>query len=154
MNTACSSEGITLLVDDDKNTNDNNKTNNKTNDLFKVESDRCRYLVVDDADEQGEEERGGGGRTTRNNNDVIVSDYAYETTVVETTTTGNNTAAAGGTARTTAVVRPVVTKLQFRTDRTVPKLGVMLIGLGGNNGWYVQYIRKKNESDVARRDVT
>lgn len=47
----------------------------------------------------------------------IISDYSYQTTIVE----GN-------------VVKPVETKMQFRTERKVPKLGVMLIGLGGNNG--------------------
>jgi len=49
--------------------------------------------------------------------DAIVSDYTYETTIVE----GN-------------VVKPVSTKMQFRTERKVPKVGVMLVGLGGNNG--------------------
>ncbi|KAF8064501.1 IPS2 [Scenedesmus sp. PABB004] len=32
------------------------------------------------------------------------------------------------------VVRPTSTQYQFRVDRRVPKLGVMLVGLGGNNG--------------------
>ncbi|GAX76991.1 hypothetical protein CEUSTIGMA_g4438.t1 [Chlamydomonas eustigma] len=32
------------------------------------------------------------------------------------------------------VVKPVTHQYQFRTDRKVPKLGVMLVGLGGNNG--------------------
>ena len=27
--------------------------------------------------------------------------------------------------------------MQFKTERKVGKVGVMLIGLGGNNGWYV-----------------
>lgn len=49
--------------------------------------------------------------------DAIVSDYTYESTLVD----GN-------------VVKPVETRMQFRTERSVPKLGVMLIGLGGNNG--------------------
>jgi myo-inositol-1-phosphate synthase len=34
-------------------------------------------------------------------------------------------------------VKPVETKMQFKTQRKVGKTGVMLIGLGGNNGWYV-----------------
>lgn len=42
----------------------------------------------------------------------------YETTIVEG-----------------SVVKPVETKMQFRTERQVPKLGVMLVGMGGNNGW-------------------
>mmetsp|Transcript_7032 Transcript_7032/g.15342 ORF Transcript_7032/g.15342 Transcript_7032/m.15342 type:complete len:529 (-) Transcript_7032:100-1686(-) len=49
--------------------------------------------------------------------DSIVSDYTYETTVVE----GN-------------VIKPVETKMQFKTERKVGKTGVMLVGLGGNNG--------------------
>jgi hypothetical protein len=32
------------------------------------------------------------------------------------------------------IVKPVETKMQFKTERHVPKLGVMLVGLGGNNG--------------------
>jgi hypothetical protein len=35
------------------------------------------------------------------------------------------------------IVRPKETPLIFRTERKVPKLGVMLIGIGGNNGWCV-----------------
>ena len=51
------------------------------------------------------------------------SSYRYSTTLVE----GN-------------IVRPVETKMQFRTERNVGKVGVMLVGLGGNNGWYVEYV--------------
>lgn len=47
----------------------------------------------------------------------IVSEYAYTTTVVE----GNK-------------VRPKNEKFVFKTNRKVPKLGVMIVGLGGNNG--------------------
>ena len=43
---------------------------------------------------------------------------SYETTVVE----GNT-------------VKPSTTKMQFKTERKVGKTGVMLVGLGGNNGW-------------------
>lgn len=43
---------------------------------------------------------------------------SYDTTVVE----GNT-------------VKPRTTKMQFKTERNVGKTGVMLIGLGGNNGW-------------------
>ncbi|KYR01882.1 inositol-3-phosphate synthase [Tieghemostelium lacteum] len=32
------------------------------------------------------------------------------------------------------VVEPVSTKYTIKTERTVPKLGVMIVGLGGNNG--------------------
>merc|ERR1719410_3355766 len=49
--------------------------------------------------------------------DAIVADYCYETTVVD----GNK-------------VTPTSTKMQFKTERKVGKTGVMLVGLGGNNG--------------------
>merc|ERR1719410_2214408 len=49
--------------------------------------------------------------------DAIVADYCYETTVVD----GNK-------------VTPSSTKMQFKTERKVGKTGVMLVGLGGNNG--------------------
>ena len=32
------------------------------------------------------------------------------------------------------IVRPQETRYTFRTERSVPKLGVMLVGWGGNNG--------------------
>jgi myo-inositol-1-phosphate synthase len=47
----------------------------------------------------------------------IVANYTYRTTLVEGTT-----------------VIPVEEKLVFKTDKRVPKLGVMLVGWGGNNG--------------------
>jgi len=47
----------------------------------------------------------------------IVSDYSYESTLVDEN-----------------VVTPQTTKMKFKTETTVPKLGVMLVGLGGNNG--------------------
>ena len=43
---------------------------------------------------------------------------SYETTIVE----GNT-------------VKPSTTKMQFKTERKVGKTGVMLVGIGGNNGW-------------------
>eukprot|EP00529_Nitzschia_sp_RCC80_P025492 CAMPEP_0113452552 /NCGR_PEP_ID=MMETSP0014_2-20120614/6906_1 /TAXON_ID=2857 /ORGANISM="Nitzschia sp." /LENGTH=531 /DNA_ID=CAMNT_0000343929 /DNA_START=143 /DNA_END=1738 /DNA_ORIENTATION=+ /assembly_acc=CAM_ASM_000159 len=54
---------------------------------------------------------------TKYTEEHIVSNYRYETTVVD----GN-------------IVRPKETNMEFRTERKVPKLGVMLVGLGGNNG--------------------
>ena len=54
---------------------------------------------------------------------IILNLHSYETTVVEG-----------------SIVKPVETKMQFRTERQVPKLGVMLVGLGGNNGWYVTMV--------------
>jgi hypothetical protein len=44
--------------------------------------------------------------------------YSYDTTIVE----GN-------------IVKPSSLKMQFKTERKVGKTGVMLVGLGGNNGW-------------------
>jgi hypothetical protein len=44
--------------------------------------------------------------------------HSYETTIVE----GN-------------IVKPSSLKMQFKTGRKVGKTGVMLVGLGGNNGW-------------------
>mmetsp|Transcript_12899 Transcript_12899/g.19622 ORF Transcript_12899/g.19622 Transcript_12899/m.19622 type:complete len:530 (-) Transcript_12899:237-1826(-) len=49
--------------------------------------------------------------------DSILADYTYETTVVE----GN-------------VVKPVKTEMKIKTETAVGKTGVMLVGLGGNNG--------------------
>ena len=49
---------------------------------------------------------------------ACVFQFSYETTIVE----GN-------------AVKPISTKMQFKTARKVGKTGVMLIGLGGNNGW-------------------
>lgn len=49
--------------------------------------------------------------------DSIISNYKYETTVVE----GN-------------IVRPLSKNVQFKTQKNVGKIGVMLVGLGGNNG--------------------
>lgn len=43
---------------------------------------------------------------------------SYDTTIVE----GN-------------IVKPSTTKMQFKTERKVGKTGVMLVGIGGNNGW-------------------
>ncbi|KAL7439804.1 hypothetical protein ACHAXH_005751 [Discostella pseudostelligera] len=49
--------------------------------------------------------------------DAIIADYCYDNAIVE----GNT-------------VKPISTKMQFKTERKVGKTGVMLIGLGGNNG--------------------
>ncbi|KAL7469592.1 hypothetical protein ACHAXS_009843 [Conticribra weissflogii] len=55
--------------------------------------------------------------TCKYTKDSIISDFSYDTTVVE----GNT-------------VKPQTTKMQFKTERKVGKTGVMLVGLGGNNG--------------------
>ncbi|KAM4707362.1 inositol-3-phosphate synthase 1 [Discoglossus pictus] len=54
-------------------------------------------------------------------NDVIETDYNYDTTQVYE---------ENGITK----VKPCTTKFTFRTERKVPKLGVMLVGWGGNNG--------------------
>lgn len=54
-------------------------------------------------------------------NDVIEADYNYDTTQVYE---------ENGVMK----VKPCSTKFTFRTERKVPKLGVMLVGWGGNNG--------------------
>ena len=46
--------------------------------------------------------------------------HSYDTTIVE----GNT-------------VKPSSLKMQFKTERKVGKTGVMLVGIGGNNGWLV-----------------
>jgi len=53
--------------------------------------------------------------------EAIVADYEYQTVKTEVTEGGVN-------------VTPVTTKLTFKTGRKIPKLGVMIVGLGGNNG--------------------
>lgn len=53
--------------------------------------------------------------------ETIVSDYTYETTRV--------TRAEGK-----LIAEPINAKITLRTQRKTPKFGVMLVGLGGNNG--------------------
>ncbi|WIA39450.1 hypothetical protein OEZ86_005550 [Tetradesmus obliquus] len=52
----------------------------------------------------------------------ITSTYNYESTKLSRDEKGQ------------WIVTPTSTEYQFRVDRRVPKLGVMLVGLGGNNG--------------------
>ena len=54
--------------------------------------------------------------------DAITSEFTYESTVVEQL--------PGGKLRAT----PKSETFSFRTERKVPKLGVMIVGWGGNNG--------------------
>jgi len=53
--------------------------------------------------------------------DCIESKYDYQSTQLEV-------------QGDTLVATPVTTQYEFRTQRQVPKLGVMLVGWGGNNG--------------------
>jgi myo-inositol-1-phosphate synthase len=59
--------------------------------------------------------------TTKVTSDFIEADYVYETTSVTR---------KGGKVE----VRPVSTQFKFRTKRRVGKTGVLLVGIGGNNG--------------------
>jgi len=54
--------------------------------------------------------------------DAIEAQYVYQTTEVAVDADGG------------LVATPVEEKYTFRTERTVPKVGVMIAGLGGNNG--------------------
>ena len=54
--------------------------------------------------------------------DHIIAQADYTVTEVEVNAEGNFEA------------RPKSTAFTFKTDRKVPKVGVMLVGLGGNNG--------------------
>jgi len=54
--------------------------------------------------------------------DLIESDYVYRTTEATIQPDG------------TAVLTPTEVKYTFRVDTKVPKLGLLLVGLGGNNG--------------------
>lgn len=51
----------------------------------------------------------------------IISEYFYETTYVEK-------------CENKFVVTPIKEKLKFVTETTIPNVGVMIVGLGGNNG--------------------
>lgn len=53
--------------------------------------------------------------------DTITADYDYETTKVNTD-------------KAKFVVEPVKVRYTFKTQRKVPKVGMMLVGWGGNNG--------------------
>ena len=53
--------------------------------------------------------------------DSILSKYTYETS--EVVRSGNS-----------MTVRPKKTEYIFKTERIVPKTGVLIVGLGGNNG--------------------
>jgi len=53
--------------------------------------------------------------------EAIVADYRYESTSAEI-------------KGDTVLIRPTATKYTFKTERKVPRTGVMIVGLGGNNG--------------------
>ncbi|KAI8997848.1 hypothetical protein BDB01DRAFT_840934 [Pilobolus umbonatus] len=55
-------------------------------------------------------------------NEHILSKYAYQSTLVSKQTDGSMT------------VNPVETVYEFKTERNVPRTGLMMVGWGGNNG--------------------
>jgi myo-inositol-1-phosphate synthase len=57
----------------------------------------------------------------RYESDAIEATYEYHMTACERTATGMH-------------VKPVTQTFEFRTERKVPRMGVMLVGWGGNNG--------------------
>ncbi|KAF1374673.1 hypothetical protein PFLUV_G00231540 [Perca fluviatilis] len=71
----------------------------------------------------------------------IVSQYPYQTTSVHTE--GNK-----------ITVTPRTTELTFRTERRVPRLGVMLVGWGGNNGTTVTAAVLANKLGLTWRTKT
>ncbi|XP_034015560.1 inositol-3-phosphate synthase 1-B-like [Thalassophryne amazonica] len=71
----------------------------------------------------------------------IVAQYSYQTTSVHTE--GNK-----------ITVTPCTTELTFRTERHVPRLGVMLVGWGGNNGTTVTAAVLANKLGLSWRTKT
>ena len=61
------------------------------------------------------------GPNTKLTDTHILSSYEYKNSLVEKD--GD-----------TYIVKPQTTLYEFQTERKVPKLGIMLVGLGGNNG--------------------
>lgn len=51
-------------------------------------------------------------------------------------------------------VQPVTTSLSIRTNRNVPKLGVMLVGWGGNNGSTITAALEANRRKLEWRTKT
>eukprot|EP01047_Picozoa_sp_COSAG01_P035578 COSAG01_NODE_2740_length_7158_cov_3.142371_7_plen_210_part_00 len=58
--------------------------------------------------------------------EYLTAEYKYENTHVEVDT--------GVTGAGQFVATPVSTKYTIKTEKKVPKLGMMIVGLGGNNG--------------------
>ncbi|XP_060918822.1 inositol-3-phosphate synthase 1-A-like [Labrus mixtus] len=71
----------------------------------------------------------------------IVSQYSYQTSSVQRD--GNK-----------VTVTPRTTEMTFRTERRVPRLGVMLVGWGGNNGTTVTAAVLANKLDLTWRTKT
>ncbi|XP_017837695.1 inositol-3-phosphate synthase isoform X2 [Drosophila busckii] len=74
--------------------------------------------------------------------DFIETDYDYQTTQVKRTAAGQ------------LQVQPQTTALKIRTARHVPKLGVMLVGWGGNNGSTLTAALEANRRQLSWRKRT
>eukprot|EP01138_Halocafeteria_seosinensis_P006081 gb/GECG01006216.1/.p1 GENE.gb/GECG01006216.1/~~gb/GECG01006216.1/.p1 ORF type:complete len:575 (+),score=98.16 gb/GECG01006216.1/:1-1725(+) len=71
--------------------------------------------------------------------DHIKAEYVYETTDVEI-------------HDNKVVATPLKEKFHFKTDRKVPRTGMMIVGLGGNNGTTVTASILANRNNVQWRD--
>ncbi|EDW00949.1 inositol-3-phosphate synthase [Drosophila grimshawi] len=74
--------------------------------------------------------------------DFIETDYEYQTSHVKRTAAGQ------------LQVHPQTTSLKIRTARHVPKLGVMLVGWGGNNGSTLTAALEANRRQLQWRKKT
>ncbi|GIX95203.1 inositol-3-phosphate synthase 1-A [Caerostris darwini] len=72
---------------------------------------------------------------TRYTDKYIEADYKYDTTIVKK-------------EKGILKVIPRTTRVQFRTSKHVPKLGVMLVGWGGNNGSTVTAAVLANKNNI------
>ncbi|GBM09305.1 Inositol-3-phosphate synthase 1-A [Araneus ventricosus] len=75
---------------------------------------------------------------TRYTEKYIEADYKYDTTIVKK-------------EKSILKVIPRTTRVQFRTSKHVPKLGVMLVGWGGNNGSTVTAAVLANKHNITWR---
>ena len=66
----------------------------------------------------------------------IEASYLYETVLVESSQNNSSSSSSASSDDGSNAITAQVTqqKLRFRTGKIVPKVGVMLVGLGGNNG--------------------
>jgi len=69
--------------------------------------------------------------------DEIISKYNYQTTKVEKQSNGS------------LLVKPQDVECHFKTSTSLPKLGVMLVGLGGNNGTTFTGAQIANKHSIA-----
>ncbi len=60
----------------------------------------------------------------------------------------------GNVAPRVKQVNPITTEMTFRTERRVPRLGVMLVGWGGNNGTTVTAAVLANQLGLTWRTKT